>query len=72
MVALQLAGRIGHVSHAQQLVCPGWDLCDGTLVAEGLEGEVAVVVARAGGSNATDGAWVEHGVEEAVVDGGTP
>lgn len=71
MVALQVAPRIRHISHAEELVCPAGHLCDGALVAKGLEGEVAVVVAHAGSADTTEGEGVEHGVEEAVVDGGS-
>jgi hypothetical protein len=40
-------------------------------VAKGLKGEVAVVVAHAGSADSAEGEGVEHGVEEAVVDGGS-
>lgn len=71
MVALQLAPRVRHISHAEQLVRPAGHFGDGALVTEGLEGEVAVVVAHAGRADTTKRKGVEHGMEEAVVDGGS-
>ena len=69
--ALELADVVWHVAHLDQGFNPARHAGNAALVAKGLEGEVAVVVALAGGADTTKRSLVHRSVEEGVVASGT-
>lgn len=69
--ALEFVDAIWHIAHLDQGFDPARHAGDAALVAKGLEGEVAVVVALAGGADTTKRSVVHCSVEEGVVAGGT-